>query len=308
MSRYSLGQWALVGLLACSSFSAVASGGRLIALMDNDGVFQGGTVDIVSQGSAYLFEKFNDEHRQHEDDPIPFLPADFVPRQYVHKEYAEHLDNHDVEDCFCHMGTPTRISEHLGHKFTDELFGINTHYEDHFATPDDFPHEPFAVEGGAQFLDYLNDNEVPWALVSNGYSNFAIRAWKTTGLLDRRNDAPIVFPENLESMEHSKPHQRHLETALYQLDVKDDESVTIFMLGDSLKSDIEAAYRLAREHDSYEVHAIYFTKEHPEHKKMKIDSDVEVLANWEAEQPNFKSTICHNFDEVQAYVDTLRAG
>lgn len=272
--------------------------------MDNDGVFQGGTAKIVTNGSKYLFNKFNEEHRA-DATPIPHLPADFIPRQYVHKEYEEHLANHQIEDYFHYDGKPTKISEHLGYRFTDELFGINTHYDEEFTTPPDFEHEPYAVEGGDQFLDYLNSRQVPWALVSNGYSNFAIRFWKNAGLLDRRNDAPIVFPETLPSIDYSKPNPRHLETALQHLAVEDDEPVTVFMLGDSMGSDMTAAYGLAKRHPNYDVHAIYFTREHPETKK--IDKDVEKLHNWEKEQVNFKAVICHTFDEVRGYVDTLNS-
>ncbi|MAZ44890.1 MAG: hypothetical protein CMF48_06930 [Legionellales bacterium] len=282
----------------CLPLSAEA---RLIGLMDNDGVFQGGTAKIVTNGSKYLFDKFNEERNDNE--AIPHLPSDFVPRQYVNLEYKEHLANHGIEDAFCHEGELKPISEHLGCEFTDKLFGINTHYEEPFSTPEDFEHEPYPVAGGKEFLAYLNNREIPWALVSNGYSNFAIRFWKDAGLLEHRNNAPIVFPEGLESLEHSKPSPVHLETALHNLDVQDDEEVTLFMVGDSMGSDMTAAYRLATRHPSYKVHAIYFTKEHP--KTKVIDKDIEKLKTWQKEQPNFEVTVCHTFEEVQAYVDTL---
>jgi phosphoglycolate phosphatase-like HAD superfamily hydrolase len=270
--------------------------------MDNDGVFQGGTAKIVTNGSQYLFDKFNAEYRS-DAEPLPHLPADFIPRQYVDKEYAEHLANHEIEDCFCHNGEHVRISQHLGDRFTDELFGVNTHYEAPFSTPDDFPYEPYAVEGGHEFLKYLNAREVPWALVSNGYSNFAIRFWKDAGLLAHRQTAPIVFPENLNSLEESKPSPRHLETALEQLNIQDDEEITLFMVGDSMGSDMTATYRLAKRHPSYEVHAIYFTKEHPETKD--TSKDIAKLESWAQEQPNLNVTVCHTFEQVKAYVDTL---
>lgn len=298
--KTSFAKLTLVGLIYCVSLST--SAGRLIGLMDNDGVFQGGTRDIVANGSSYLFSNFNSEHRIN-DEHIPHLPAEFVPRQFVDKEYEEHLATHGINDSFCYQGELTKISAHLGERFTSEFFGIDVHHDDEFSMPENFPHQPYAVEGGHAFLDYLNNKQVPWALVSNGYDNFAIRAWKTTGLLEKRNNAPIVFPSHLESLEHSKPSPRHLETALQQLAVADDEPITVFMLGDSLRSDMQAAFGLAQRHDKYNVHAIYFTKEHPKNKK--IDQDLETLSAWELEQPNFKAVICHTFEEVEAYVDSL---